>query len=373
MSVVTVAELRTDYAFERIAGAHLTPWHVAIAVTTSVALAWRREHPALVACVVWGLFGVQPYVTYLPNTYGVIFVGIIATYSLAVYVRTWGAAIPAVAVAMAGGLAAGAKDPDDPFGTMATAVIFIALCLVVGVVVRRQRQRAEQLAVERDRAERRADEVLAEERARIARELHDVVAHGMSIVVLQARGGLKAVDTDPETAGETFRTIERLAQECLDEMRRLLGLLRDEPTPLSPPPRLSHIGDLVDQARASGAEVSLDVTGTTAPVSAALELTAYRIVQEALTNALKHAPGSHVDVGITSGDQVLTLEVVSRGGAGPTPTTSYDGHGLVGMRERVALFGGSLHTGLRAPGEFEVRAEIPVDVSRVPAAVRADR
>jgi signal transduction histidine kinase len=224
------------------------------------------------------------------------------------------------------------------------------------------------MRTERDLAAAEVRAVAAEERARIARELHDVVAHGMSVVALQAVGGRRVLDSDPDQARAAFDTIERVTSECLDEMRRLLGVLRsddgaDALAPLTPQPTLDQITGLVDQARAAGAEVEVTLSGDTHDVPPGVALSAYRIAQEALTNALKHAPGAHLALSVRSVDGAVVVEVADDGpgeGGG-----SSRGHGLIGMRERVELFGGTLEAGSRAEGGFGVRARLPL--GRVPS------
>jgi signal transduction histidine kinase len=194
--------------------------------------------------------------------------------------------------------------------------------------------------------------------------LHDVVAHGMSVVALQAVGGRRVLDTDPDQAREAFDTIERVTSDCLDEMRRLLGILRadDDVAPLGPQPTLDQIAGLVEQARAGGTRVDVTVSGDPRSLSPGVDLSAYRIVQEALTNALKHAPGSRLFLLVAYEEASVVVEVVDDGpGARGGPS---QGHGLIGMRERVELFGGTLEVGTRAEGGFGVRARLPL--GRVP-------
>src|SRR5262249_18803349 len=160
--------------------------------------------------------------------------------------------------------AGGLSDPDDPVGTAVTNVVFGVVVLLAGLIVRRQHGRAADLRLQRDRADKRSREVAASERARIARELHDVVAHGMSVVVLQARGGRRIMEPDAARARRAFDDIERVASDCLDEMRRLLGILRTadaEGTPMAPQPKLFELRALVDRARASGASIELVIEG----------------------------------------------------------------------------------------------------------------
>lgn len=354
LAVFSVVELYFGYAFERAPVDHPSALHLAVAVVAASSLAWRRVYPLIVAPFVAALVALQDYVTAPPNVYGEALVGIIAVYSLAVYAPPWRRAIASATLTTALLYVQGLSDPDDPIGEAVTYALIVLLILGTGVLVRRYRDRA-------DEAEHRAQQIAADERARIARELHDVVAHGMSVVVLQARGGRRMLDVEPGTARRAFDDIERVAADCLDEMRRLLGILRSaEPqtaAPFAPQPKLYELEALVDQARASGAVVELVVDGKRRDLAPAIELSAYRIAQEALTNALKHAPGSPARLHVSYELDAVAIEVTDDG---PGSLNGGDGHGLIGMRERAELFGGSFHAGSEPGGGFGVRARLPV-------------
>ncbi|TCM38885.1 signal transduction histidine kinase [Kribbella sp. VKM Ac-2568] len=353
LAVFSVVELYFSYAFERVPGHHPSALHLAIAVVAASSLAWRRVFPLVVAPFVAALAALQPYVTAPPNVYGEALVGIIAVYSLAVYAPTLRRAIASAALTTALFYVQGLRDPNDPIGEAVTYALIVLLILGAGALVRGYRDRA-------DEAEHRAQQIAADERARIARELHDVVAHGMSVVVLQARGGRRMLAVEPGTARLAFDDIERVAADCLDEMRRLLGILRSaepEAAPLAPQPKLYELEALVDQARASGAVVELVVDGKRRDLAPAIELSAYRIAQEALTNALKHAPGSRARLHVSYELDAVAIEVTDDG---PGSLNGGDGHGLIGMRERAELFGGSFHAGSEPGGGFGVRARLPV-------------
>jgi signal transduction histidine kinase len=226
---------------------------------------------------------------------------------------------------------------------------------------RQARDEAHRAKVERDAHAQRA---AAEERTRIARELHDVVAHSLSVMVIQAsvEARLLGVD-DHSSAARTLRTIEETGREALGELRRLLGLLRMDGEPdgaLQPMPALHDLDSLVQQLRKSGVDVALEMTGEQRSLPPGVDLSAYRIAQEALTNAFRHAPGSAVRVHIGYLDDAVTVAVEDDGPRGETLSAlSGGGHGLVGMRERVRLYGGRLETGPRQHGGFGVRALIP--------------
>jgi signal transduction histidine kinase len=364
LAVVAVVELTTGYAFERTDEAGPLPLHFVIAVAATSALAWRRVIPLYVAPVVMLLYAVQPLLVALPNLYVPLVVHLIAVYSLVVYAAGWRGISLAAAVVAAFAVLLGLQDPSDPVGSAATGVVFTAIAVAVGAVVRRYRRRADVMREERDQAEARARAVAIEARARIARELHDVVAHGMSIVVLQARGGRHMIAADPAQARTAFDVIEEVASECLDEMRRLLGILRGDgilPAPLAPQPKLHELVSLVEQAQLSGAAVQLTISGEQRALAPAIELSAYRIVQEGLTNALKHAPGCRTEIHIRYDDDMLVVEVTDDGPGGEGRPA---GHGLTGMRERAELFGGTLEVGPSQTGGFGVCARLPM--TRVP-------
>ncbi|WP_159457280.1 histidine kinase [Marinactinospora thermotolerans] len=210
----------------------------------------------------------------------------------------------------------------------------------------------------------RARQAVLEERSRIARELHDVVSHHMSMIAIQAEAApYKYPDLSPAAAG-TFHTIRDAAREALVEMRRVVGLLREEAEDAerAPQPGLSDIGDLVEGARQAGVPVRARVSGLSAEPSETVGLSVYRIVQESLSNAGRHAPGAPVRVTVEEDDGQIVVRVVNdAGGPGPRPAADVGGHGLVGMRERVAMLGGTLRAGPLPEGGFEVVARLPMD------------
>jgi signal transduction histidine kinase len=228
------------------------------------------------------------------------------------------------------------------------------------------------LAAQTERTElERARRAVLEERSRIARELHDVVAHHMSLIAVQAETAPYRLSDLPESAIAEFASLSGVAREALAEMRRLLGVLRsDQPTGLAPQPQLSDLPALVDAARRAGVSVELAVPGAMSDVPSGVALCAYRIVQESLSNASQHAPGAAVSVSVGHDGGVVLLRVANgpggpagpsqSGPAGPSQSEPGSGHGLTGMRERVALLGGSLSAGPSAGGGFVVSAVLPL-------------
>ncbi len=247
-----------------------------------------------------------------------------------------------------------------PKGSPGNTALFTVVALVVMLLVRRvlgDRERRAQLAErERDLAAR---EAVVEERARIARELHDAIAHNVSMMVVQAGAERRVLDDTSGSTKDVLVTIERIGRGALTEMRRLVGMLRsDAGDPLSPQPGLDDLQALVERVREAGLPVELRVEGDKRELPVGIELSAYRIVQEALTNALKHAGQAQASVHVRYGRDSLELEIVDDGAGAQAPVAS-GGHGLVGMRERVALYGGRLDAGRRPTGGFAVRVLLP--------------
>ncbi len=253
---------------------------------------------------------------------------------------------------------------SDGTGISADTVIFYTLLLstpwAAGRAVRQRRLNDQELEQEKGRAAT----AIVEERARIARELHDVVAHSISVMVLQARGGKRVLESDPADARDAFAVIEWTGQQALDEMRRLVGMLRsgDETLPLAPQPSLRELDTLVEQVRAAGLPVDVVVEGESRDLPPGVDLSAFRIVQEALTNALRHAGPAHARVVLRYRADDFELEV-SDDGAGAGDDTG-SGYGLVGMRERVTVYGGELQAGRRPEGGYALRVRLPLGSTR---------
>jgi signal transduction histidine kinase len=252
----------------------------------------------------------------------------------------------------------------DPADVTAEGVVFYALLVgapwVAGRAVRRRRLSEGLLKQEQAKAEA----AITEERARIARELHDVVAHSISIMVLQARGGRRALQAEPDDARDAFAIIERTGRQALEEMRRLLGMLRrsDEELALAPQPSLKELDTLVERVRDAGLPVQVAVEGEARELPPSVDLSAYRIVQEALTNALKHAGPARARVLLRYGADDLELEIADDGPG--TGDGSASGYGLVGMRERVSVYGGELRAGRRPEGGYALRVRLPLGSAR---------
>jgi signal transduction histidine kinase len=236
--------------------------------------------------------------------------------------------------------------------TVGAVVVMVLLRRVVGDRDRRLR------VAERER-ELATREATIEERARIARELHDVIAHHVSMMVVQAGAERRVLGPEQQSAREVLTTIERVGRSALTEMRRMVGMLRsEEPEGLTPQPGVSDIAPLVSQMRAAGLDVELRTEGEPGDIPVGIDLSAYRIVQEGLTNALKYAGNGRTTVRLRYGVESLEIEILDDG-RGPPTDIELGGHGLVGMRERVALYGGTLAAGQSPSGGFAVRVLLP--------------
>jgi signal transduction histidine kinase len=251
-------------------------------------------------------------------------------------------------------------------GTVVIDCLTVAAAWWLGDATRRRQEAigaARERAVELERArEELARRAVVEEQLRIARELHDVVAHSMSIIAVQSGVGAHVLDSQPEEARKALTAIEVTSRQALTEMRRLLGVLRQEAEPsgsLTPTPGLAEVDALAAEVARAGARVEVRIEGTRPELPPGLDLSAYRIVQEALTNVVRHAGPATARIRIRYAPQSVDVEVVDDGrGGNPRPG---DGHGIAGMRERAALYGGTLHAGPRPGGGFRVAARLPVE------------
>ena len=337
------------------AGAHRTVASVLAPVMTA-AVAIRRRHPALAGVGAQAAIALAFGLWSDTQIFGTSIAWFCSLYALTVWTpaRQFVAGAAFVAVS---NLAAAA----GPSGTLERSTPFAVVTLVVMVLVRRvisdRERRAELAERERDLVAR---EAVVEERARIARELHDAIAHNVSMMVVQAGAERRVVGEKNGSTREVLETIEQIGRGALTEMRRLVGMLRsDAADPLEPQPGLADLPTLVAQVADAGLPVELHVEGERRALPVGIELSAYRIVQEALTNALKHAGDANASVHVRYGRDSLELEISDDGGAAPEPAVS-GGHGLVGIRERVALYGGSLQVGHRPTGGFTVRVLLPI-------------
>ena len=278
------------------------------------------------------------------------------------------ALVPTV-LAVAGLSAATADVPGRETSALGGAIIATAITVgiwALGAYTQTRRRYLRELEERAAQAEREREQLariaVHEERASIARELHDIVAHSVSVMLLGVRGAREVLRTTPEVADETLARVERSGEQSLVELRRILALLRErtQEAESRPQPSLADLDELVAGYRNAGLPVQLDVVGQSQPLPSGVELSVYRIVQEALTNALKHSKPTRVMVTLAFRDSGLELEVVDDGTAPAEPSVSTPGQGIIGMRERVTLLGGELETGRRDGGGFRVAARLPV-------------
>jgi signal transduction histidine kinase len=337
----------------------------ALALLHTLPLAARRRFPGtvLATSVASGLavaaIGLPPEI--------LVMVILVAVYSVAAYGDRW-VSLAGLAAAELGSAAVQLTPGRFNAPTVVTNTLVIGAAWLLGhfVGVRRAyTARVERTAeLERARAEQ-ARRAVAEERLRLARELHDVVAHSISVIAVQSGVGAHIAKTQPEEAAKALAAIEATSRAALTELRRLLGVLRQEGEPegsLAPVPGLADLDGLLAEVAKAGLGVRLRVEGTPSPLPAGVDLSAYRIVQEALTNVVKHAGPARAQVVVGYRDHEVTVEVTDDGRGVTVPTgdgRARVGHGLIGMRERVQVFGGDLETGPRPGGGFRVAARLP--------------
>ncbi|MFR9776335.1 sensor histidine kinase [Micromonospora sp. MS34] len=348
-----------------------------VGVLMALVLLFRRTHPSAVAAGVAVLALTQVIAGWGPLAYdlGVL----IALYSVVKYARLRDGIAAGIGAAVGVVLAALQVRGPTPWwaGALWFGTVTVAVWLV-GLNVRTRRlyvlsleERAATLERERE-AEARA--AVAEERTRIARELHDVVAHSMAVMIVQADGVRFTIDRDPDTAREAAKVVADTGRQALEEMRRLVGVLREpsRPEPAAPAvataepvhrrPALVELPDLLDRFRAAGLTVACATTGEPTPLPPGLELTVYRVMQESLTNTLKHAGvGASAELSLDWSPAAVVVRAVDDGRGRPVvrPTPS-GGHGLVGMRERVGVYDGGLTAGPTPAGGWRVEARLPL-------------
>jgi len=333
--------------------------HAAITTVVMLSLTFRRSLPLVVLVI--ALAGI--IVGGRPDTPFVLFAAmVIACYSAGQFLDGRRALLGLlIAVGPAGlGLLLDGSDPAD---LVAVAVLYGGPW-VVGRLVRQQTQRADSAdaraaEIERADADRRA-QAATEERARIARELHDIISHSISVITLQTQAVRRRLDPGQVAEARDLEAVESTARQAMVELRRLFGVLRaeGERAPLSPQPGLDQLPRLLERTRDANLPVELNVRGEAVPLSPGIDLTAYRIVQESVTNALKHSGAASVTVTLDYTPTELGISVVDDGRG--RSTTNGGGHGLVGMRERVSLFGGRLDVGPQPDGGFAVHAVLPL-------------
>jgi signal transduction histidine kinase len=357
---------------DRLVGALLVP-------AATLPLAVRRRFPLATLLTIVGAVATQQLVTeWEPpvraapspgqeTPAALSIAGLVAIYSVAENASLrralFGAAVTVVVAVAADAVLM------DRFGGLQMVFIwscFVAFAFLPGRVVRLHRRQTEQLRTLAARLERerqaRARLAVVEERTRLARELHDAIAHGVSVMVLQAGAAERVLAAAPGQAREAACAVQDTGRTVLDELRRLLGVLGtdEQDSPDMPRARLAELDALLAHVRDAGLPVELRVNGNPAELPAGMDVSAYRVIQEGLTNALKHAGTVPTTVSLCYDPDALTVEVTNGGGDAHTPAAPEPGHGLVGMRERVALYDGQLEAGPRPAGGFSVRARLPL-------------
>ncbi|GAA2431383.1 histidine kinase [Actinomadura vinacea] len=323
----------------------------------AAALYWRRRHPLVVVGVAVAAWAVTLVGVDDKDMTGMV--TLIALYSAGRYSTEdrWGRAGVAAAVLVVNVEGVTARAPWEEAAVYGTIAMF-----GVWYVGRRLRLRAERAAQSLRAQAAEAHRIVAEERTRIARELHDVVAHRVSLMTVQAGAARAVASEDLDGALRAMGAVEEAGRQALGELRHLLGVLRPEAglDGLGPQPGLADLPRLVEQIRKAGVEVSLSADGAPAELPARVDLFAYRIVQEALTNVLKHAgPGAHAEVRLGTDGDAIVIDVLDDG-RGPVPgPAAAKGHGIIGMRERALLLGGTLDAHPRPGGGFRVAAHLP--------------
>ncbi|HKI28971.1 MAG TPA: histidine kinase [Actinomycetota bacterium] len=328
----------------------------ALVVVAGGSLAWRRRAPLTVATIVSAAVATASLLGYWPEFVAMLW---IAVYSAAAYAERERLIRVLLPVALLTSTAVSIGERwDRGLNWVEILTDLVATFVIPYLLGRMTFNRRRRIVSEREVATR---EAVAAERAAIARELHDVVAHHMSVMVVQAGAARAVSGSDPAAAAEALRQIEASGRTGLAEMRRLLEVLKAEEDGdgKAPQPGLARIDELLDAMRASGLAVEAVVEGTPRPLSHGVDLSAYRIVQEGLTNALRHAGGASARVLVRYEPDALELEIADDGSGPRDDSEASGGHGLIGMRERVHLFGGELEAGPRRGGGFLVRARLP--------------
>jgi signal transduction histidine kinase len=336
-----------------------TQWPLVLIAAACLPLVWRRRAPITVLVLTAVAAAAYPFAGFVDGLTS--FALVVAAYTAAAYRDRGLVLAAALPITLAGALASLLvnSEPRGLAETLVSLIFLVGMPFLFGRIAFNRRRR-----IQRDLARAGRDAVVGE-RARISRELHDVVAHAMGVMVVQAGAARVIIDRDPASTAAALQRIEDTGRAGLAEMRRLVGILEadEEGAALGPQPGLDQLEELLGTMRETGLPVEAKVEGTPRRLPPGVDLTAYRVVQEALTNALKHAGPAQARVVLRFDDDALEVEIADDG-VGPLPAGDHQpGRGLIGMRERVALFGGSLETGARPGRGFVVRARIPLEAA----------
>ena len=339
---------------------------ITVVLLMTLPLLARRRWPFAAPAFVFVVAGVSSFFEGLLVPFSaVLFLATLASTFLLGMLRDRFEAIAGLGIVVATVAIVAWKDPSSSLGEYVFVPLIFCVVWVAGYALSRKLQEADAVHARAARLEQereaRAREAVAEERARLARELHDVVGHSVSVMTVQASAVRRLLLPEQAKEREALEVVEQTGRQALAEMRRLVGVLRrpEEAPALAPQPSLEHLDKLVEQVRDSGLPVELRVEGEEVQLPAGVDLTAYRFVQEGLTNALRHARADWAEVFVRYGEGEIELEVTDNGtGAGDG---GGGGHGLVGMRERVAVYGGHLDAAPRPEGGFRLRATLPME------------
>ncbi|HXT89591.1 MAG TPA: sensor histidine kinase [Trebonia sp.] len=359
---VTAAQVGFSYLAARHHGHAVSALGYVLLAVSGLALIWRRRFVAAVLVVslvttLWSATTADPG--------GPIWGAVVVAFGTAIYYRKRAVAILSLVAGYVGSvwlpaLTGPHKAPSATFDLSLAVGLLVLLGGAEGIRFRHERAEAQ-----RHIKEEEARRVASEERVRIARDLHDVVAHNISVINVQAATALHLADRQPERDIEALATIHGVSRQALVELRSILGVLRavDDELPRDPAPSLSHLDDLVSTARSAGLQVRVSGDELSSRLPKAVDVAAYRIVQEALTNAARHAAGSTAAVRIASDDSHLLVEVEDNGGGKvQSLAASGSGNGIAGMTERAEALGGTLAAGTRPEGGFSVRARLPLGI-----------
>ncbi len=333
-----------------------------VACLPAVALVWRRTLPWLTptAVLLLMLFAWSFDRPETVETVSQVLVWVVAAFAAGAY-ATRRAAVAGLALWFGVSTVWMVLWGDD-LADLAFELVLVTAPWVAGVALRRKREQAEGADRRADSAAAQAATAIADERARIARELHDVVAHAVGMMVVQAGAASQLLDQDPARARRALEAVQQTGRLAVDELARMLGLLRMQDETTSPLPSLSRVSELISDIRETGIDVSLDSDGDLGGLPAALDATAYRILQEALTNVVKHAPGATAQVRLLRCPDHIEIEVGNARASDPLQQGG-TGHGLLGIGERVAVFGGRLRHGPTADGGYRLHVWLPINAA----------
>jgi signal transduction histidine kinase len=356
VDVVIATVCWVNVVIQALIDGHLT-WQVGLLATANaLPLLWRRRYPVSVTAIS-GLS--TTWLAIVGSAGDLPAAQLVATYTFAALCPPAGRLIGVAGTIV--GITLSIMIPKDDVLNLGVVGIAFAVAYALGTAARARRDRIAMLEERTRRLAGEQDAAATRERERIAREMHDILAHSMSMVVIQAEAGPVAVRTDPDKAEEVFDTISATAREALQQLRRALGVLRSEEAARRPQPGLDALAELVAGVRRTGLAVTLEEDGEARAVPPDVAAAAYRIVQESLTNAVKHAAASSVRVRLGWRNGALRLEVCDDG-RGPAGTVGPGGHGLIGMRERVTAAGGELSVGPGPDGiGYRVAASLPLE------------